>query len=551
MASTSKGDLPASSDVQENPTNELEPGACPESVINPTDSFEEFASEMSTSLLERKSSLTPHSSTISEIQSEIGQNDKEPIKTVKSSDDLQTDDSVSASASTSNICEQNGDEDDDDDVLDYLQSPELVNKEKHVFILSSAGKPIYSRYGSEDKLAGMCGVIQALVSVVEDQNQDILRSIMTNDCKAVFLVKGPLILVAVSKSNENETQLVLQLNYAFNQIVSVLTLTQLNRIFEQRRNYDLRRLLSGAERLIDHLLIFMEKDPAFLLGAVRCLPLPVSARENITNAIISACSKIRDLVFAILIAGNQLITLVRMKKYTLHPSDIHLLFNLVRSSESFKTAESWTPICLPKFDSTGFLHGHVSYLADDCQACLLLLTVQRDAFFPLSQAKHTITEKLRRSNCLTSINDALNRNEDLPTSNPLKYIGIPEIRHFMYKCRFTAQLFTSDPLSLERLQDYRIRHKEGGDISTKKPEKMSDIDYVKKYRKFCNQIHAKLIFRSNAEDTILVWVTNGFELYVTFDPLMEKDHAIKAVDRLLRWIKKEEQRIFIMNAPTF
>lgn len=54
--------------------------------------------------------------------------------------------------------------------------------------------------------------------------------------------------------------------YAFNQIVSVLTLTQLNRIFEQRRNYDLRRLLSGAERLIDHLLIFMEKDPAFLLG---------------------------------------------------------------------------------------------------------------------------------------------------------------------------------------------------------------------------------------------------------------------------------------------
>lgn len=57
---------------------------------------------------------------------------------------------MSASASTSNICEQNGDEDDDDDVLDYLQSPELVNKEKHVFILSSAGKPIYSRCAKMD-----------------------------------------------------------------------------------------------------------------------------------------------------------------------------------------------------------------------------------------------------------------------------------------------------------------------------------------------------------------------------------------------------------------
>ncbi|KAF9803813.1 hypothetical protein SFRURICE_013090 [Spodoptera frugiperda] len=540
MASTSK-DVPAVV-IQDNPPDDLEPGACHDSILNPTDSFEEFASEMSSSLQERNISLATKSSTISEIQSEIGENSA-PMKPTKSSDDLQTkDESISASTSNSNLTEQNGD-DTDTEKDDYLQSPELVNKEKHV-------------YGNEDKLAGLCGVIQALVSVVEEQNQDILRSISTNDCKAVFLVKGPLILVAVSKSNESETQLVLQLTYAFNQIVSVLTLTQLNRIFEQRRNYDLRRLLSGAERLIDHLLIFMEKDPAFLLGAVRCLPLPEKARENITNAIQTTCNKIRDLVFAIMLAGNQLITLVRMKKYTLHPSDIHLLFNLVRSSESFKTAESWTPICLPKFDSTGFLHGHVSYISEDCQACLLLLTVQRDAFFPLSQAKHTIADKLRRSNCLVAINDALNRNEELPTTNPLKHIGIPEIRHFMYKCKSTAQLFTSDPISLDKLQDYRLRHKEGGDIMEKKVEKLSDIDYVRNYRKFCSSIHctstpAKLIFRSNSCDTILAWVTNGFELYVTFDPLMEKDQAIKAVDRLLKWIKKEEQRIFIMHAPTF
>lgn len=53
-------------------------------------------------------------------------------------------DSISGSASSSNLCEQNGG-DSDDEKDDYLQSPELVNKEKHVFILSSAGKPIYSR----------------------------------------------------------------------------------------------------------------------------------------------------------------------------------------------------------------------------------------------------------------------------------------------------------------------------------------------------------------------------------------------------------------------
>lgn len=69
-----------------------------------------------------------------------------------------------------------------------------------------------------------------------------------------------------------------------------------------------------------------------------------------------------------------------------------LIFNLVDCSESFKSAESWTPICLPKFDSDGFLHAHVSYLADDCQACLLLLSVEKDVFFTLSEAKQKITE---------------------------------------------------------------------------------------------------------------------------------------------------------------
>ena len=59
----------------------------------------------------------------------------------------------------------------------------------------------------------------------------------------------------------------------------------------------------------------------------------------------------QDLVFALIIAKNQLVTLVRMKKYYLHPMDLHLIINLVNASESFKEAESWTPICLPKFDA--------------------------------------------------------------------------------------------------------------------------------------------------------------------------------------------------------
>ena len=36
------------------------------------------------------------------------------------------------------------------------------------------------------------------------------------------------------------------------------------------------------------------------------------------------------------------------------------------------------------------MHAHVSYLTDECPACLLMLTVERDAFFELSASKEKI-----------------------------------------------------------------------------------------------------------------------------------------------------------------
>jgi hypothetical protein len=45
---------------------------------------------------------------------------------------------------------------------------------KHFFILSSAGKPIYSRYGDENQLSSFTGVIQAIISFYQD-NDDVIR----------------------------------------------------------------------------------------------------------------------------------------------------------------------------------------------------------------------------------------------------------------------------------------------------------------------------------------------------------------------------------------
>lgn len=140
----------------------------------------------------------------------------------------------------------------------------------------------------------------------------------------------------------------------YNQILSTLTLSHMTKIFDQRKNFDLRRLLAGSERLIDHLLtndsqkracnksiyaILLQKQIIdfnlfnvsfsvsnnpfiFLTHSVRILPLASAIRESIVAAIQQNCSKIKNLVFAVLIANNKLIALVRMKKYSIHPADL-------------------------------------------------------------------------------------------------------------------------------------------------------------------------------------------------------------------------------------
>ncbi|KAG8232572.1 hypothetical protein J437_LFUL012948 [Ladona fulva] len=618
--------------------NVLEPGACSEKMLLTTDSFEEFEQEMDSSFDERqmKESTT---STISEIQEELqdGNNSSDPddgkLMANEVAEELAS--RLSETSLTSvegegkDQMQKNGvsEEDEKEDALatpvgslsaaeetECWQNAAWKRRKKHIFILSAAGKPVYSRYGSEDKQVTLFGVMQALVSFVAD-GHDSIRSIHAGNVKFVFLTKGPVILVAVSRTSESVAQVALQLTYAHSQIVSVLTLSQLARVFEQRRNYDLRRLLSGAERLLDRLLSSLETQPAFLLGAVRCLPLSQTARDAISATIQSACSKIKNLVFAILVADDQLISLIRMKKYFISPADLHLIFNLVSSSESFKTAESWTPICLPKFDPSGYLHGHVSYLSDDCQACLLLLTVDRDVFFTLSEAKQKIVEKLRRCGALEAINEALAKDGFYASA-----AGAPGVRHFLYKCKSTAQFACpriESPYILRSNKNQAFRSsncrssgcydtgdemdsydnnssgfltqtsssssfgsnaKLGSSISGSMASGLSGHDnedtvggygsceedeeddgerrLMGLYQHLHHRLHSasrplKQIFKQADSEAMLGWIKPGYELYVIYEPLITKTNAVIAANKILKWIKEEEQRLFILHAPTF
>ncbi len=136
------------------------------------------------------------------------------------------------------------------------------------------------------------GVMQALVSFVQTR-EDTVESFVRGSWKFVFIRRTPLILVACAATDDSIPQLRQQLNFVYHQILSTLTRTQLQRIFENKRNFDLRRLLSGTEKTLSALLDIGSTDPSHLLCAVKCLPLLSSTRETLGQALVTSASKVK------------------------------------------------------------------------------------------------------------------------------------------------------------------------------------------------------------------------------------------------------------------
>ncbi|XP_043830797.1 vacuolar fusion protein MON1 homolog B isoform X1 [Dromiciops gliroides] len=417
------------------------------------------------------------------------------------------------------------------------------SRRKHVFVLSEAGKPIYSRYGNEEALSATMGVMMALVSFIQS-GDNAIRSIYSDDRTLVFLQQGPLVLVAVSRTPQSAAQLRCELLGVHAQIVSVLTRAGVARVFERQRSYDLRRLLAGSERILDSLLDGAEREPGFLLGAVRCLPLPAPFRDSLGALLQRATAP--SLAFSILAAGRHLVTAAQeravLEDCRLDPADLHLLLNLVGASSAFRAGEVWAPVCLPRFNPDGFFYAYVSYLGDntDYAICLVLLSTDREAFHALAGCKRIVEEGLQ---ALGASRVLAGGGVGLP-SYGVSAVGAPDLRHFLYK-PFDI------PDNYRQLPQFTSPEMEGPYASECERQRLFDLYYHLHGRLHSPSRPLRLIYHVAEKETLLAWVTPKFELYGCFNPLVTKSGAIHAVTKLLRWLKREEDRLFIRYPPKY
>ena len=199
--------------------------------------------------------------------------------------------------------------------LEDPADPSWLKHRKHLFILSSAGKPIFSRYGDESKLAPLAGVLQALISFVRESG-DHIRHVVAGAHRVVFVTRGSLYLVAVSSSGESVPHLARQLHCLHAQIISILT-SKVEAIFQRNASFDLRGLLGGTDRVLRSLIREGSGQPTMLLGATPCLRMPAPTRAELGRLL--AATRPTSLLFGVLLARGFLVPLWRTKKTPLHP----------------------------------------------------------------------------------------------------------------------------------------------------------------------------------------------------------------------------------------
>lgn len=472
---------------------------------------------------------------------------------------------------------------------------------KHFFILSSAGKPIYSMNGDDNLVLGYSGLITTIVASFEEGTRLSFRSISQKGFRMVVMNKSPLVLVAITKIAYEIALgvniLERQLSFMFDYLLAVLSRPTITKSFHNRMNYDLRRVLSAQDfKTLDTLATKLSYgfydsdgesncvvDPSLYIGclldcSIQCARLSSTLRTKIDD-ILLASKRIRvnqptaelipflqgklyssdttrylatDLLFAFLIYDNKIVSYMRPKTHSLVNQDITILFSTVEqlySDPSLPAEEPdmWAPICLPNFNDAGFLHCYVRhmYLAKlKKPMSLLLLSGNKNSFFDMKQTANFIVEKINKSKTLSvSLSEELARG-----CQPLiKSLEVPAIMHFIYKRRRWNQYYM-DPI------------RTSGTVSEKIIDSMHFLYlYTSLY---CSKAQELKVGSNLKKLTYTRWhMRDGFTGFLLSDEkyeflclcqgLVPSLQLIQQSLRIINWCERYRKRLFVADGVQF
>ncbi|CAJ1950522.1 unnamed protein product [Cylindrotheca closterium] len=339
-------------------------------------------------------------------------------------------------------------------------------KGNNIIIMTEAGKPVFSTNDSEMEVGRQAALFQAIRTAVEGNNDALglgeLKSIHSGSLMIVFMEAGGITLVSMIEKGEEEgiveTEAFarIQLEHVYAQLIFSMT-DHPQKILAQNPGFDLATMITATEKkLLNGILSKCGPDGnvgQFLTGSVEtAFPIPHNLRNQASRALHSI--NVPNTVFAIMLVGDRLLSLVQssFRPHQLRVSDLQLIINVVDQNTSLSSSELWIPMCLPRFNTSGFLYAYIRCLDETSQLKLILLSTHNTT--EQFQLFHTASDRIRKDMDIPATHDTVLKidtsSQDTPTSATKT-----DVAWFLAECSFDDSI-EEGYVSIGKAQDQQL-----------------------------------------------------------------------------------------------
>ncbi|CAK0810895.1 unnamed protein product, partial [Prorocentrum cordatum] len=291
------------------------------------------------------------------------------------------------------------------------EDPAWYKHKRHVLVFAYSGKPVYTRYGSEDGICKTAGALSAIVSKMatfffaSSSSPDSLKYMVAGERIFVFVEKGPLWLVCISRCGDVYPDVVKMLDRVHSQIVAILT-RGIDRTLIANPNYDMRSLLGGTDCVVNSMIRWCTQDFYAHVDGFEPLPLAPASRNAAVEALRSA--KVPNVLCGFLMASSRILAVVTNRQFKLNAVDLSMVVNMIMSSASLRSGESWTPVCLQHLSDKAFAYAYISFIEGaDVGVVFLSSDNVGEQFYAISKQAANVKRVLQSSGCLDAVVEAM------------------------------------------------------------------------------------------------------------------------------------------------
>ena len=290
-----------------------------------------------------------------------------------------------------------------------IKLEEFFVKKRHYLIMSDGGKPVYSRYGDPIENNSIFATLSAMITkfTIFNNNKENLNVISNKKNKIVFLKKGQLIFIALSKKNDCTSLLFSQLEYLYNQLMSILTISFYSKLEDNPSKC--LSTMSGTENLFEQIIQYSSKSFTSLFNAFQVLNY--FEDRNKLNKIAEECRG--DALYCIIMTPYEVIALARSNQINVVSSDLVLIQTLIFCQEMLRSQESYVPICLPGISEQGYIQFYSNFSEENIGVIFVTENMDPMCFVKFQEQYNRLYQKLNSENYIEKLMNSFRINNNI------------------------------------------------------------------------------------------------------------------------------------------